>query len=295
VDSNALDRGKLVDMSNQTNPRSTRLALCVVIALVLLVLFPDPAQSASSRLRDATLAAWDDYVRAACARNDARLREQPFLQVRQFPSRLKQVREGEIAVWGKHGDEPVPVPHGLIHDWDGAVFIPKATMADVLAVVRNYDEYAQIYQPAVIEAKSLANHGDDDKYSMLLMHKALFVTAALQGEYETRYVQVDPQRWYSTSQSTRLQAVKYFGQPERQLLPPDQGPGYVWRLYSFVRFEQSDGGVYVEMEALGLSRDIPAVFRWLVQPILEHLPKESIETSLEETRDAVLKKIGAEQ
>jgi hypothetical protein len=99
-------------------------------------------------------------------------------------------------------------------------------------------------------------------------------------------------RWYSISQSTRLQAIERFGHPDMRMLPPDEGPGYVWRLYSFSRLEESDGGVYIELEAVGLSRDVPIVFRWLVQPILEHLPRNSIHKTLEETRNAVLMRIG---
>jgi hypothetical protein len=116
----------------------------------------------------------------------------------------------------------------------------------------------------------------------------------MKGEYETRYVQVDAKRWYAISQSSRLRAIEKFGQPDMHVLPPDRGPGYVWRLYSFTKFEESDGGVYVELEALGLSRNVPSLLRWLVDPIVEHLPRNSIHATLEETRDAVLARISRE-
>jgi hypothetical protein len=71
-------------------------------------------------------------------------------------------------------------------------------------------------------------------------------------------------------------------------LPPDQGPGYVWRLFTFTKFEESDGGVFIELEAIGLSRDVPMLVRWLVDPIVEHLPRNSLQATLDETRNAVL-------
>ena len=129
---------------------------------------------------------------------------------------------------------------------------------------------------------------------MLLMQKVLFVTAAVQGDYETSYVQVNAKRWYSVSQSTRLQAIERFGQPDMVALPPDRGPGYVWRLYSLTKYEESNGGVYIEVEALGLSRGVPAMLRWLVDPIVEHLPKDSLRVTLQKTRDAVLSRINHE-
>jgi hypothetical protein len=45
------------------------------------------------------------------------------------------------------------------------------------------------------------------------------------------------------------------------------------------------------MELMGLSRGIPWVFRWLVQPLAEHLPRKILQSILDDTRDAVSEKI----
>lgn len=262
--------------------------------LALLAVISAPAQSSASELREQTQAAWDGYVRSACLRAEAGAKQSPFLRISEQRDKRLRVQAGETLVWHEGTSQATTVPHGLIHDWAGAVFIPKATLTDVLGVTRDYNHYAEIYYPAVIEAKQLRSEGNSDSFSMLLMQKVLFVTAALKGEYETQYVQVDAKRWYSISKSTRLQSVENFGQPAMQVLPPDRGPGYVWRLYSFTRFEESDGGVYIELEALGLSRDVPRLLRWLVDPIVEHLPRNSIRETLEETRNAVLARIRLE-
>ena len=58
-------------------------------------------------------------------------------------------------------------------------------------------------------------------------------------------------------------------------------------LYSFSRFEERDGGVYVEMEAIALSRDIPFSVRWMVEPIVRKVSRSSILTSLQQTSEAV--------
>lgn len=258
------------------------------IVLALSVVVSAPAQSSANDLNEQTLAAWDGYVNSACSRAEARAKESPFLRIDDVPERRLQVRAGLTTAWRESGRHPAKVPHGLIHDWMGAVFIPKANIGDVLAVIRDYDRYAQFYTPAVIESNRLSSQENADRFSMLLMQKVLFVTAATKGEYETRYVQVDAKRWYSISKSTRLQSIENFGQRDMRELPPDQGPGYVWRLFSFTKFEESDGGVFIELEAIGLSRDVPTLVRWLVDPIVEHLPKNSLEATLEETRSAVI-------
>ena len=266
----------------------------MALVLALLALLSAPAQSTASELKDQTLAAWDGYISSACVRAEIRAKESPFLRISELPETRRRVQAGEISVWREGEDHPARVPHGLIHDWMGAVFIPKATIAEILAVTRDYDRYPEIYKPAVMEAEELGSAGNDDRFSMVLIQKVLFVTAAMKGEYETRYVQVDAKRWYAISQSRRLRAIEKFGQPDMHVLPPDRGPGYVWRLYTFTKFEESDGGVYIELEALGLSRDVPSLLRWLVDPIVEHLPRNSLHATLEETRDAVLARISRE-
>ena len=270
--------------------RASRSYLAAIV-LALFALFSAPAQSSANELKEQTLTEWNNYVHAACLRTEERGEDSPFLRVSEQPGRRDRARAGEIIVWREGDRDRTKVSHGLIHDWAGAVFIPKATIADVFAVARDYDHYSEIYKPAVMEARGRASEGSDDSYSMLLVQKVLFVTAAVQGEYETQFTRIDAKHWYSISQSTRLQAVEGFGQSDMRVLPPDRGPGYVWRLYSFTRFEESDGGVYVEVEAIGLSRDVPTMLRWLVDPVVEHLPKESVRDTLEKTRNAVLERV----
>jgi hypothetical protein len=261
------------------------------IVLTLLALFSVPAQSSANELQEQTLAEWNDYVHSACMRTEERAEESLFLRVSQQPERRERARAGEIIVWREGDGRRTKVPHGLIHDWVGVVFIPGAKIADVFGVARDYDHYSEIYKPAVMEARGRGSDGDDDNYSMLLVQKVLFVTAAVQGEYQTQYTQIDAKHWYSISQSTRLQAVEGFGQADMRVLPADRGPGYVWRLFSFTRFEESDGGVYVEVEAMALSRDVPAVLRWLVDPVVDHMPRDSVRETLEKTRNAVLERV----
>src|SRR5260370_36030615 len=89
------------------------------------------------------------------------------------------------------------------------------------------------------------------------------------------------------SQSGRTQQIKDYGRPSERALPPDDGDGYLWRLYGITSFEERDGGVLIENESIGVSRDIPVSVRWLVNPIVTHLPRDSVPTGLRQTRDVV--------
>jgi hypothetical protein len=257
--------------------------------IAVVILFGLTASRLNAKeLKPETVADWENYVRAASCYIETRAKGPRFLQVFGMSEQLHEVQAGEISVWRSNEHRSTHVSHALIHDWSGAVFIPGVTLADVIAIARDYERYPQVYKPTVIQANRIRSQENDDRFSMLLMQKVLFVTAALQGEYETQYVRVNAKRWYSISRSTRLQAVENYGQADMTVLPPDTGPGYVWRLYSVTKFQESDGGVYIEIEALGLSRNVPAMLKWLVDPVTEHLPRNSIRATLQATREAAI-------
>ena len=130
---------------------------------------------------------------------------------------------------------------------------------------------------------------------MRSLHGALFVTAVLESQFATADFPVDAARWYIVGDSTRVQEIENYGRPNEHLLPPDHGRGFIWRLHSITRYEERDGGVYVEMEAIALSRDIPAAVRWFVAPAIARFSQSEIMTSLRQTREAVTAVVNAEQ
>lgn len=259
-------------------------AHCLFVAAILLV--PSPVVFAAD-LSQETLKAWDQYIQETDSRMQQRLTgASPFLWIDEAPGRRAQVHEGEILVAPANEESPRKVPEGLIHDWLGAMFIPDATAESVFATLDDYCDYNRFY-PAVIDAKPLDAEGATRRYSMLLAEKFPLLTAAIASEYSSRTIQVDPHRWYTITYSTRIQQIVDYGKPEQHELPPDQGTGYLWRVFSIERFEERDGGVYTELEVIALSRNIPFGFRWLVDPIVRHLPRHSMQATLEKTREAI--------
>ncbi|MGA8510849.1 MAG: hypothetical protein WB762_35000, partial [Candidatus Sulfotelmatobacter sp.] len=100
-------------------------------------------------------------------------------------------------------------------------------------------------------------------------------------------IKLDARRIYSLSNATRVQEIVDYGQPEERLPSENQGPGYVWRTVSMNRLEQRDGGVYIEMEMISLSRGIPIGIGWLIKPLVEHMPRTVMLETLKDTRNAV--------
>ena len=110
----------------------------------------------------------------------------------------------------------------------------------------------------------------------------------MDSDNEASYVRVDDHRLYMVSRSTRIREVAEFGAPGAHTLPEDEGTGIIWRLFSVVRFAERDGGLYIEVEAIALSRDIPGALRAMAGPIVRHVSKESLVTALKQTEAAVL-------
>ena len=69
------------------------------------------------------------------------------------PGQAARLEDGTIAVWPAGPSVPIKVPSGLIHDWTGAIFIPGVTLPDVLHVVRNYEQYKDVYHPDIVDSK----------------------------------------------------------------------------------------------------------------------------------------------
>ena len=270
------------------SPRSDwKLSPAIPVVLGLMLAAPGWAPVSAAELKPETVKAWNQFVRVVQDRMQSRLRSGPFLWVDEQPGGNRVVRGGEILIAPMGTRNPAPVADGLIHHWVAAAFLPGVSLEDVFSVVRDYNHYKEFYRPVVIDSKPLPHSNADDRFSMLVLNHALFSKIAMDGDYAGSYTQVGPNRWYAVTQSTRVQEVHDYGEASECLLPEGTGSGFVWRLYSLTRFEERDGGVYVELEALALSRDIPTSVRWMVNPVVRRISKSSLLTSLEQTRDAV--------
>jgi hypothetical protein len=247
-----------------------------------------PVAAHGAHLAPNTSQAWEEYVKSATMRMEQRLSPgETFLWVDEAPDRLARVRAGEVVVAPVGPQVPQKVPSGLIHDWVGAVFIPKVSLNDVQQVARDYSRYKDLYQPSVIDSKVIALGDDKDRFSMRLLNKSVLVKMAFDADYESCSVPVDDRRAYSISRTTRVQEIEEYGSTAQHILREGEGHGIIWSLFSITRFMERDGGVYLELEAIGLSRDIPGSMRWLIEPVVRRISRSSLSTSLQQTENAV--------
>lgn len=257
-------------------------------ATAMAVIFSAAVPALAADLKPETIQQWEQYVKAVDERSREHLAPRAcFRTTGKNGEQDARLRAGEILVWPANRQIPLKVDSGLIHDWIGAAFIPNTTFHEMLAVVRDYDRYKDYYQPNVVESKLTALSDSKDQFSMVIMNKSVVARTALDSDYQTAYTQVDEHRWYSISDAVRIREIADYDTPSEHMLPEDHGTGLIWRLHSITRFEERDGGVYIELEAVALSRDVPAALRWLVDPIVRRVSRSSLTTSLRQTEAAV--------
>ena len=257
-----------------------------MLALTVTVL-ARPASAAE--LQPATLLAWNSYVKESDRRLEQRVSgRQAFLWIDESAERAKRLRKGESVIAPMAERNGENVPGGLIHDWTGAILIPGAKVADVWAVTHDYDNYQRVYRPAVTASRTLSIAGETREFQMVLRLHVLGVNAAMQGYYRSRDVLINERRAYSVADAVEVREIEGYGRAEEWLLPPDTGHGFIWRIRSIARYEERDGGVYLELEALALTRDIPAGLAWVVNPLVNRLSVNSLDCALRQTRGAVI-------
>jgi hypothetical protein len=247
----------------------------------LLVPSPDVA---TVELKPDTLQAFDKYVRAAEERLDRQAASPQFLWSDGVKGATARLRAGEVLAEPWTGEGDIAVPDGLIHDWVGAVYIPNATLDAVIAMVQDYPRDKVTFKPEVVDAKILSRNGDDFKVYMRL-HKKKVVTVVLNTEHDVHYTRIGETRCYSRSRTSRIAEVENAGERDERERPLGKDHGFLWRLNSYWRFEQRGGGVYVECEAISLSRSVPLGLGWMINPMVRAMPRDSLANTMRCTRD----------
>lgn len=240
-------------------------------------------------LKPETVAAFDAYVLGAeRTMDDTTQCSATFLWSEAGTERMKQVRKGEIVSGYSDvkANGPVPVCEGLIHDLVGAVFVPESDVRQAVALVQDYENHKNVYKPDVVDSKLVSRVGDDFQVYLRLLKKKI-ITVVLDSYHDAHYLWLDSNRALCRSHSRQIQEVEYAGTARETKSQPDQGYGFLWRLYSYWRFMEKDGGVFIECRAISLTRDIPTALAWVIKPIVRKLPKESLVHTLQATRDAL--------
>ncbi len=249
------------------------------------------------KLQPATVKAWERYYKGA----DQRVRRQvsdpnkflarDHLSTDERETIWKKLRAGEIFV--QHVTQGVipagqkfVVPGGEIHHVWGSVFLPRVKLAELLRFLQDYDHHAGKFADVDQSRLIRRNDGRFKIYYRLSRSKA-FVTAYYDTEQDAEYRTIDPGRILSWSIATRIAELENPGTSAERERPPGEDRGFLWRLVSWWRYQETEDGVVVECESASLSRDVPAIVGWIpgLSSYIRSTPVESLQSVLSSIRD----------
>lgn len=252
---------------------------------------PVPA-GPKSETRDA----FDHYIRLTEARVSAQLSpDGPFLALDALPAAERDaayaaLRRGEVRidrVTALDNGQRMPCPGGMIHDWTGIVFVPGVSLDQTMRMIEDYGHDAEVYSPEIVRSQVLSHAGGDFHVYFRLHWKAI-ITVVLDTEHDIHNQRISPTREFSRSVSTRVQEVAEPGSPSEHDLPEEKSAGYLWRTNGYWKFQERDGGTYVQCEIVSLTRDVPFGLGWLIDPFVQSIPRQSLRLTLESTRNHLL-------
>lgn len=196
-----------------------------------------------------------------------------------------QLRSGGLHV------EPVndgtrQVPSALLHHWRGAAFVRGARASDMLAILRDYNRLSTNYAPEVESSRLLSEHAGVATVAMRFK-KQMVATIVLDTEYDVRIGLTAPGEGYSVSRSTHIWEIDAAGTPHERRMTEGDDDGFLWRLNTYWSFLEVPDGLLIECEAISLTRDVPAGLGWLVAPVIQDMPRDSLKFTLTATRNAL--------
>lgn len=292
--------------------------LAPAIFLAAAALYPAVADSAQgaepepAKLHANTLDAFHRYVQLTDARNAEELkrgtnllwiddlpgpeRAEAYAALKrgEVPMKKLETRDASINGRGISNDgarkgaagKEIACPSGLIHHWVGVVFIPGAKVDDVLGMLEDYDHHYIYFGPDVERSKIESRNGEHFRV-FLRFRRHKVITVVLNTEHDIEYFHDGPGRAHSRSSTVRIAEVANAGKKDEREKPPGEDGGFLWGMETWWRFEERDGGVYVQSEVVSLTRDIPVVLKWLIEPFVTSVPRETLSATLVATRKAV--------
>jgi hypothetical protein len=199
-----------------------------------------------------------------------------------------RLRRGELIVEQLTPSTGADLPGAMLHHWRGTTFAAGATAADFERLMRDFNTYPQHFSPQVLQAKVLT-HQDDRFQAWMRVRQKHVITVVMDNTYDVTFGRLDARHGYSISRSTRISEIDSPGTDRERALNSSEEHGFLWRQNTYWSYEERNGGLYMQIESVSLTRSIPAGLGWAVGPFVESVPRDSLEFTLRATCDALRK------
>jgi hypothetical protein len=188
----------------------------------------------------------------------------------------------------------VDLPGALLHHWRGTGFAAGAGEADFERLLRDFDSYPEHFSPQVLQARVLSSREEGMQVWMRVSQRHV-LTVVLDTTYDITFGRLDAQHGYSISWSTRINEIGSPGTRAEHPLSAAEEHGFLWRQNIYWTWEERDGGLYVQIETVSLTRSIPRGLGWAIGPYVESVPRESLKFTLRAACQALTKQPNLER
>jgi hypothetical protein len=244
----------------------------IILLLASAALITAPASLRADQPSPAALVGFNRYVSAVQQHRSA----EPVLDA----SQRGRLRAGGVDIERLTPKNEDKLPGALLHHWRGSAFVVGATTADFDRVMRNYSAYPSVFSPEVLTAQLLERH-DNDYDVILRVRQKHVLTVVLDTAYHVTFADPDARHASSFSRSTRVTEIASPATRNEHPLSPAESHGYLWALDTWWTAEQADGGLYLQVESVSLTRSIPTGLGWMIGPYIESVPRESLAFTLQ--------------
>jgi hypothetical protein len=166
------------------------------------------------------------------------------------------------------------LPGAVVHHWRGTAFVPGTTAVEVERVMRGFAGYPRVFAPEVVSARVVGGGGDRVQVAMCV-RQVHVITVVVDTDYDVRFGALDERHGWSVSRSTRVAEAG------------GEDHGFLWRQNTYWSWAERDGGVYLQLESVSLSRAVPRGLGWVVGPFVESVPRESVTFTLRSVERAL--------
>jgi hypothetical protein len=199
-----------------------------------------------------------------------------------------RLRQGELIIEQLASPASSNLPGAMLHDWRGTAFAAGAHAADFERLMKDFNAYPQRFSPQVLQAKTVSQQGDHFVATMRVRQHHI-ITVVLDTTYDINFERLDPRHGFSITRSTQISEIDSPGTSQEHALNASQEHGFLWRLNTYWSWEERDGGLYIQIESVSLTRSIPRGLGWAVGPFVESVPRESLQFTLRSASIALRK------
>jgi hypothetical protein len=261
-----------------------RLLLLLPLAAAPCCVVAEPAPAAVS--------AFNAYIGALESRlaQQHRTTNAPLAPLSSAAQSEARLHRGELIVEQLTPATGATASGAMLHHWRGTAFAAGAKAADFERLMKDFNSYPRHFAPQVVQAKVLAQQGNRLQAVMRVRQRHV-ITVVMDTAYDVTFARPDSvsgaRRGYSLSRSTRISEIDAPGTSSEHALDSRHEHGFLWRLNTYWSYEERDGGLYMQIESISLTRSIPTGLGWAIGPFVESVPRESLEFTLRSTCNAL--------